>query len=184
MSLNLIALGLMLAVVGYHAVQAYLSPGDPEKPKLPWVPIDVRKTKHYVSQTRDAGMYIERQRRVAIIGNSTLSPSYKGSTNGSLEWNFLTGICVCPPRSKICPTVFGLVDGQYVDADSCNVLDGMGSEVADFGNAWSDECPGVCPPAIYETHEGGNVDAEVCDVFDGMGTEVADFGGAADANVC
>ncbi len=184
MSLNLIALGLMLAFVGYHAVQAYLSPGDPDKPKLPWVPIDVRKTKHYVSQTKDAGMYIERVRRSAIIGNPTLSPSYKGSTNGSMEWNFLTGVCVCPPRPKFCPVIFENADGQYVDANSCNVLDGMGTDIADFGNAWTDSCPGVCPPNVYETQEGGDATADVCDVFDGMGTDVADFGGAADANVC
>jgi len=182
MSLNLIALGLMLVLVGYHAVQAYLSPGDPDKPKLPWVPIDVRRTKHYVSQTRDAGMYIERQRRVAIIGNQPFSPSYKGSTNGSLEY-YLTGICVCPPK-QVCPTIFANVDGEYVDADSCNVLDGMGTDIADFGNAWTESCAGVCPPNIYETEEGGDATADVCDVFDGMGTEVADFGGAADANVC
>jgi hypothetical protein len=112
MSLNLIALGLMVVVIGYQVVQAYLTPGDPDKPKLPWVPIDVRRTKHYVSQTKDAGMFIERVRRSAIIGNPTLSPSYKGSTNGSMEWNFLTGVCVCPPGPKVCPTVFGLVDGD------------------------------------------------------------------------
>lgn len=184
MSLNLIALGLMVVVIGYQVVQAYLTPGDPDKPKLPWVPIDVRRTKHYVSQTKDAGMFIERVRRSAIIGNPTLSPSYKGSTNGSMEWNFLTGVCVCPARPKVCPTVFGLVDGEYVDADSCNVLDGMGTQIADFGNAWTNDCPGVCPPVVYETEEGGNVNTDVCDVFDGQGSEVADFGGAADANVC
>jgi hypothetical protein len=91
---------------------------------------------------------------------------------------------VCPPRPKTCPTIFENADGQYVDADSCNVLDGMGTDIADFGNAWTDACPAVCPPNVYETQEGGNVNTEVCDVFDGQGTEVADFGGAADANVC
>lgn len=182
MSLNLIALGLMLAFVGYHAVQAYLSPGDPDKPKLPWVPIDVRKTKHYVSQTKDAGMYIERVRRVAIIQNQPLSPSYKGSTNGSLEY-YLTAI-ISGYRPRPCPVTFGLVDGQYVDTTGCDVLDGMGSEIADFGNAFTDDCPGVCPPAIYETQEGGDATANVCDVFDGQGSDVVDFGGAVETNVC
>lgn len=184
MSLNLIALGLMVVVIGYQVAQAYLSPGDPDKPKLPWVPIDVRKTKHYVSQTKDAGMYIERVRRSAIIGNPTLSPSYKGSTNGSMEWNFLTGVCICPPRPRTCPVTFGLVDGQYVDTTACDVLDGMGSEIADFGNAFTDDCPGICPPVVYETEEGGDATANVCDVFDGQGSDVVDFGGAVETNVC
>jgi hypothetical protein len=60
----------------------------------------------------------------------------------------------------------------------------MGDEVADFGNAFTETCAGVCPPIVYETQEGGDVNANVCDVFDGEGTDVADFGGAEDGNVC
>jgi hypothetical protein len=146
MSLNLIALGLMLAVVGYHAVQAYLSPKDPDKPILPWVPIDVRRTKHYVSQTRDAGMYVERQRRVAIIGNQPLFPSYKGSTNGSLEY-YLTGICVCPPKD-ICPPEPTSVVWSNGDADDaiCDNVDAGGAfgmyDTIDFGGAAGNVCDG------------------------------------------
>ena len=144
MSLNLIALGLMLVLVGYHAVQLYLSPVDPDKPKLPWVPIDVRRTKHYVSQTRDAGMYIERQRRVAIIGNQPLSPSYKGSTNGSLEY-YLTGICVCPPKA-VCPPDPEKVIWSNGDADDaiCDNVDAGGAfgmyDIIDFGGAAGNVC--------------------------------------------
>ena len=144
MSLNLIALGLILVVVGYHAVQAYLSPKDPDKPMLPWVPIDVRRTKHYVSQTRDAGMYIERQRRVAIIGNQPLSPSYKGSTNGSLEY-YLTGICVCPPKA-VCPPEPTPVIWSDGDADDeiCDNVDAGGAfgmyDIIDFGGAAGNVC--------------------------------------------
>lgn len=94
----------------------------------------------------------------------------------------MTGICTCPPR-KFC-YVNSLVDGGYYTADSCDILDGMGNEVADFGNAFSESCAGVCPPIVYETQEGGDVTADVCDVFDGEGTDVADFGGAHDVNVC
>ena len=144
MSLNLIALGLMVVFVGYHAVQAYLSPKDPDKPMLPWVPIDVRRTKHYVSQTRDAGMYIERQRRVAIIGNQPLSPSYKGSTNGSLEY-YLTGICVCPPK-QVCPPEPSPVIWSVGDADDviCDNVDAGGAfgmyDTIDFGGAAGNVC--------------------------------------------
>ena len=144
MSLNLIALGLMVVFVGYHAVQAYLSPKDPDKPMLPWVPIDVRRTKHYVSQTRDAGMYIERQRRVAIIGNQPLSPSYKGSTNGSLEY-YLTGICVCPPK-QVCPPEPSPVIWSDGDADDviCDNVDAGGAfgmyDIIDFGGAAGNVC--------------------------------------------
>lgn len=144
MSLNLIALGLMLVFVGYHAVQAYLSPKDPDKPILPWVPIDVRKTKHYVSQTRDAGMYTERQRRTAIIRNQPLFPSYKGSTNGSLEY-YLTGICVCPPKA-VCPPEPTPVIWSDGDADDviCDNVDAGGAfgmyDVIDFGGAAGNVC--------------------------------------------
>lgn len=180
MGINAIVLGLMAFAVllcTLHASSADSVPTD-----LPWVPIQVGKSRSFHSQTRDAGMYTERMRRTAIISNPTLGVGNKGSTNGSLEWNFLTGICVCPPR-KVC-TVNELADGGYYDADSCNVLDGMGREVADFGNALTETCPGVCPPIVYETQEGGHVGTELCDVFDGEGLDVADFGGADQANVC
>lgn len=184
MGLNAIALGLLALAILLHVYSVYQ--GESKAPTdLPWVPIQAGKTRSFHSQTRDASMYTERMRRTAIISNPDLVVGNKSSGNGSLEWNFLTGICTCPPRKrKICPTVFELSDGQYVDADSCNVLDGMGTDILDLGDAFTDTCPGVCPPHVYETEEGGNVDSNICDVFDGMGTDVADFGGAADANVC
>jgi hypothetical protein len=136
----------MVVFVGYHAVQAYLSPKDPDKPILPWVPIDVRRTKHYVSQTRDAGMYIERQRRVAIIGNKPLYPSYKGSTNGSLEY-YLTGICVCPIAPvPVCPPDPEKVIWSDGDADDaiCDNVDAGGAfgmyDAIDFGGAAGNVC--------------------------------------------
>jgi len=180
MGINAIVLGLMAFAILLYTIQSSTSETIPTD--LPWVPIQAGKTRSFHSQTRDASMYTERMRRTAIISNPDLRVGYKGSTNGSMEWNFLTGICVCPPR-KIC-RVNELVDGGYYDEDTCNVLDGMGSELADFGNAFTDTCAGVCPPIVYETQEGGNVNTDVCDVFDGEGTDVADFGGAVEANVC
>jgi len=182
MGINAIVLGLMAIAILLYSVQAYQS-AETVPTDLPWVPIQAGKTRSFHSQTRDASMYTERMRRTAIISNPDLIVGNKGSTNGSLEWNFLTGICVCPITRK-CGTIYENVDGQYVDADSCNVLDGMGTEIADFGNAFTDTCPGVCPPVVYETEEGGNVNTNVCNVFDGQGTEIADFGGAQDVNVC
>lgn len=183
MNINVLVGTLLLVIVGLVSWKAYLHQNDPPPSKLPWVPIDVNKPRSFVNKTSDAGMFIERTRRVAIIGNPSGSVSYKGSTNGSLEWNFLTGICICPPRKIVCE-VDSLVDGGYYDADVCNVLDGMGSELADFGNAFTETCEGICPPFIYETQEGGNVNTNVCNVFDGEGTDVADFGGAVEPNVC
>jgi hypothetical protein len=184
MGINAIVLALLTIALAVHAMYVYRSQETPPD-KLPWVPIQAGKTRSFHSQTRDASMYTERTRRTAIISNPDLVVGNKSSTNGSLEWNFLTGICVCPPRKrKICPTIFEVSDGQYVDADSCNVLDGMGTDILDLGDAFTDTCPGVCPPHTYETQDGGNVNSDICDVFDGMGTDVVDFGGAADANVC
>jgi hypothetical protein len=184
MGLNAIALGLLALVVLYHAsTLMWGQPGPPPSP-LP-VPVQTHKSRSFHSQTRDAGLFTEGVRRKAIIGNPDFIGGHKGSTNGSLEWNFLTGICAgsCTYPRK-CPTIFDTTDAGYVDADSCNVLDGMGRDVLDLGGAWDDGCPGVCPPKIYQTLAGGTVNTEVCDVFDGEGTELADFGGAQDVNVC
>lgn len=181
MGINAIVLGLLAAALVLFVYQSSAA-GETIPTDLPWVPIQVGKTRSFHSQTRDASMYTERMRRTAIISNPDLVVGNKSSGNGSLEWNFLTGICVCPPR-KIC-TINSLVDGGYYTADSCDVLDGMGTELADFGNAFTESCAGVCPPVVYETQEGGNVTTNVCDVFDGEGTDVADFGGAVEANVC
>lgn len=146
MDINLLVIGLMVLVIGYQAYNAYLSMDEPPKPNLPWVPIDVRKTKHYVSQTRDAGMYIERQRRIAIIANQPLSPSYKGSTNGSLEY-YLTGIAFRPtPPIPVCPPDPAPVVWSAGDADDeiCDNVDAGGAfgmyDIVDFGGAAGNVC--------------------------------------------
>ena len=149
MGINAAVLSMLGVVILWYSVRAFLRVEEGrESPELPWVPIDVRKTKVYVSQTRDAGMYIERQRRTAIISNPTLKPSYKASTNGSLEY-FLTSICVCPPRvppGPICPPEPEPVIWSNGDADDeiCDNVDAGGAfggyDVVDFGGAGANVC--------------------------------------------
>jgi hypothetical protein len=147
MDINVIVGGLLVATLGYFVAYAFFNADKPPPEHvLPWVPIDVRKTKVYVSQTRDAGMYVERQRRVAIIGNRTGPFGYKGADNGSLE-AYLTGICLCPaPVKPICPPAPNVIwDGGNASTEAvCAIVDGgsAGSEyeIVDFGNADTNVC--------------------------------------------
>lgn len=140
MGINLYAIAFIVLLLGANYVYSCFSIVNEKTPELPWVPIQVGKTKTYTSMTRDAGMYIEKLRRTAIIGNPTGKVSYKGSTNGSLEWNFLTGICICPPRGNVCPDVPENVVWDGGDTDEvCDNIDAGGAfggyDVVDFGGA-------------------------------------------------
>ena len=110
---------------------------------LPFVPIDVRKTKVYVSQTRDASMFIERQRRVAIIGNRPGVFSSKDTSNGYMEY-FLSAICVCPPKDVCPPAPNVIFDGGNATSEVCDIVDGGNADteadVVDFGNAFTNVC--------------------------------------------
>lgn len=140
MNINYVLMGLMAIALALHATHAFLNRDRPPS-ELPWVPIQVGKTRSFHSQTRDAGLYTEATRRKAIIGNPTLHPSYKGSTNGSLEWNFLTGICVCPPRGFQCPADPTQViwDANGAEPEICDIVDAGGAfggyEAVDMGGA-------------------------------------------------
>jgi hypothetical protein len=145
MGINAAILAMLGVMILWMSARAFLRLEDGKEPNvLPWVPIDVRKTKVYVSQTKDAGMFTERQRRTAIIGNPTLKPSYKASTNGSLEY-FLTGICICPPK-QVCPPNPDPVIWSNGDADDeiCDTIDAGGAfggyDVVDFGGAGANVC--------------------------------------------
>lgn len=142
MDINVIVLGLMFAVIGLYSWRAYLHQDDPMPSKLPWVPIDVNKHRSFTSMTRDAGMFIERVRRTAVISNPSVF-SFKGSTNGYLEAG-LTAICVCPPK-PVCPVAPNVVwsDGD-ADDEICDNIDaggafGMYDEI-DFGGAAGNDC--------------------------------------------
>ncbi len=145
MGINEAVLSMLGVMILWMSVRAFLRVEEGKEPDmLPWVPIDVRKSKVYVSKTKDAGMYIERQRRTAIISNPDLKPSYKASTNGSLEY-FLTSICVCPPK-QVCPPNPDPVIWSNGDADDeiCDTIDAGGAfggyEVVDFGGAGATIC--------------------------------------------
>lgn len=134
-------IGLMTVAVGLLISNA-ISNRDKPIPTLPpfLVPIETGKTKKYVSMTRDAGMYTERARRTAIISNPSSIFGYKDSTNGSLEWNFLTSICVCPPRKVPCPAPEYIADGGNATSDVCDIIDGSGTDVLDFGDSTTNVC--------------------------------------------
>ena len=140
MGLNAIALGLLALAILLHVYSVYSS--EPKAPtELPWVPIQAGKQRSFHSQTRDASMYTERMRRTAIISNPDLVVGNKSSGNGSLEWNFLTGICVCPPRKRpVCPPPEYIADAGNATSDVCDIIDGSGSEVLDFGDSSANVC--------------------------------------------
>ena len=140
MNINVLVLGLLALLLGSYAWKAYSVPPDAPTPNfLPFVPIDVRKTKVYVSPTKDASMYTERTRRTAIISNPRGVYSYKDSTNGSLEWNFLTSVCVCPSRI-VCPPPEFIADAGNATSEVCDIIDGSGADVLDFGDSGANVC--------------------------------------------
>lgn len=145
MNINVIVAALLTAIIGLYSWRAFLHQGEPPPSQLPWVPIDANKPRSFVNKTSDAGLHIERVRRTAIIGNPSGNVSYKGSTNGSLEWNFLTSICVCPPK-QVCPPEPTPVVWSNGDANDeiCDIVDAGGAfggyDVVDGGGAFGNVC--------------------------------------------
>lgn len=148
MNINVTALLVLVAALLTHSAYAYFSlQVAPNPTDLPWVPIDLRKHRSFVSQTRDAGMFTERARRVAIIGSVQCSPSRsfwnKGFTNGIVE-SSLTGICPAIFKRFVNPCIpqpNSRVDGEGAyDENEC-ILDGNGGPgdiVLDGGNAYTE----------------------------------------------
>ena len=147
MNINLIAVGLLFVVFASYLYTGWKNRDKPPPSELPWVPIQVGKSRSFVNQVRDAGMFTERTRRVAIIGGNScgvnMKPfSNKSFSNGVME-TFLTAICpavfkpkpVCPPE----PEKVAL-DGGDAD-DTCEIIyDGNSGELFDFGNAIGNVC--------------------------------------------
>lgn len=146
MNINAAAIWILAGLIGLYAWRAYLHWDDPPPSQLPWVPIDVRKTKVYVSQTRDAGMFVERQRRTAILRNPSRQFSYKGFDNGVVE-AYLTAIAyVSTFGAPICPPAPDVIwsGGNASTEAVCAIVDGgnAGSEydIVDFGGAGTTVC--------------------------------------------
>ena len=126
-TINTLFIGILILIIGSGVVSYLLTPKDPyESPtgSLP-VPIQVGKNKIIVSKTGDASMSTEYKRRRAIIGSNSCGYftkfSHSGSTNGSLETYFLSGMCPGVVRSKRCETLY---DGGDANTESCIILDG------------------------------------------------------------
>jgi hypothetical protein len=138
MDINAIVMWLMVSVIGLYTWRAYLHMGDPPPSTLPWVPIDANKQRSFVNQTRDAGMYVERVRRAAILSNPSRLFSFKGSTNGYLEYG-LTSILVGAPKPVVEPEI--IWSGGDADDQISDIVDGGNAfslfDAIDFGNAFS-----------------------------------------------
>lgn len=143
MDINVVVGGLLLATLGYFMAYAFFNADKPPPSLLPWVPIDVRKSKVYVSQTRDAGMFIERSRRLAVLKNKEGRFSYKGSDNGYLD-SLLTGIGFLPAPFVPPPPENVIWDGGNAYSEVPEVVDGGTAEdeydVVDLGNAATNVC--------------------------------------------
>lgn len=142
MNINVIIIGFITLVFGFHLSYALETP---EPHILPWVPIDVSKSRSFVNKSKDAGMFTEFTRRSTIIRNPTGTVGYKGFDNGSVEWNMLTGICICPPRSTVCPPDAIWTDGTAT-TEICDIVDAGGAN------------------GMYDTLDLGGATGNICDV--------------------
>lgn len=147
LTINTLFLSLLGLFIGYNVLNYYSTPTNVYQPPigaLP-VPIQVGKSKIYVSKERDASMATETKRRRAIIGSNScaIHPKfgYSGSTNGSLETFFISGVCptfIKDNVQKICTSIF---DGGVATSEFCSILDGNGGDVlVDGGYADTNVC--------------------------------------------
>lgn len=150
MNINIGVGGLLVFAFLAHLVYAYYHSKSPELPRrLPWVPIDVSKHRSFVNKTRDAGMFTEQARRVAILGANTcglyMDPQRsfwnKSFSNGVME-TMLTAVCPAVFKRR-CPTepTRANYDGGDATNDSCAVVyDGNSGPLFDFGDANTNVC--------------------------------------------
>jgi len=143
MDINVLAMAFMMSVLGFYTLKYFFRKDDDPPSQLPWVPIDVNKQRTFVNQTRDAGMFTERARRVAILKNHGDTFSYKGSDNGYLE-SLLTGIAFLP--GEVCPAepIPVIWSNGDADDDICDIVDAGGAfggyDSIDFGGATANVC--------------------------------------------
>jgi len=129
LTINTIFLSLLGLFIGYNVLNYYLTPTNVYQVPigaLP-VPIEVGRSKIYVSKERDASMATEARRRRAIIGSNScaIHPKfgYSGSTNGSLETFFISGLCPTFVKDSI-GTICSLYEGGDANTKSQFILDG------------------------------------------------------------
>ena len=135
MNINVLVLMLLTTIIGLYSWKAFLHQGEPPPSQLPWTPISTSKPRFFVNKTSDAGLHIERVRRSAIIRNGPTF-SYKGSTNGSLEYYFLSGVLTGGRyQEPVCPEAYSADDGGNATAEFCDYIDGNGQDILDAGNA-------------------------------------------------
>ena len=144
-TINTLFLSVLGLFIGYNMLSYYLTPTNIYQPPigtLP-VPIEVGRSKIYVSKERDASMATENRRRRAIIGSNS-GPikkfGYSGSTNGSLETFFLSSIWPTgvPYNVPICTSIF---DGGNAESEFCYIIDGNGDAIiVDGGYADTNVC--------------------------------------------
>jgi len=146
MNINVIVVALLTAIVGLYSWRAFLHQNDPPPSQLPWVPLDVNKPRSFVNKTNDAGMFIERTRRAAILRNPNPVFSFKGSTNGSLEYFFLSSVLTDGrPLPPLCPPAPNVVwSNGDADDEICDNVDAGGAfgmyDAVDFGGAGGNDC--------------------------------------------
>jgi len=83
-NINTGAIGILFLLLGWSYMSRDPVLAEKNPLNLPWVPIDVRKNKVYVSMTKDASMFTEKSRRMANLRGFSTS-NYKDSMNGYLD---------------------------------------------------------------------------------------------------
>ena len=136
-TINTVAVGGVLAFLAYKAFRFFYWDRKPEMvtPQGLPVPMSVGKERSFHSLTRDASMFTLKTRRCAIQSGPRIFQK-TGSSNGSTEAYFLSGVCSGPT----CRSVNYIEDAGNAQTESCIILDGNGGEVLDFGNAATTVC--------------------------------------------
>lgn len=147
LSLNFIGSALLAVVIANLFISA--AANVPQAPELHYMtpPISVGKQRSFSSGNSDASMFIQQQRRRAIVNAHYGSPHYvlregthtSGFTNGVLELS-LTAVCekICAAAAAVCEPI---LDGGNATTEYCEVLDGNGGDVVlDGGNVQTVVC--------------------------------------------
>jgi len=150
LSLNFIGSALLAMVIANLFISA--AANVPQAPELHYMtpPISVGKERSFSSGNSDASMFIQQQRRRAIVNAHYGSPGYvlresnhtSGFTNGVLELS-LTGVCekICAAAAAVVAVCEPNLDGGNATTEYCEVLDGNGGgTVLDAGNAQTVVC--------------------------------------------